>query len=200
MQRSVTRRKQGSLQASLPVELKYSYFLYIISHLTLFTLFHRQQQNRDNLSFCAHECWPSAFLIFLQTSMYEKQHIHIGQPPFNPSHSALMACLLLTTSLDLKEDACLSRRHFLSVPQFFLSSPFALPCLPPLTHWSSLTEKVWNRLRVGPQNKEAWQRFKSVWSYSRMGLCLHRASRRGKPAGNNPQLKALCCLSPQSSN
>lgn len=92
-----------------------------------------------------------------------------------------------------------------SVPPVFLSSPFALPLpalLPhlPLSHWSSLTEKVWNRLRVGPQNKEAWQRFKSVWSCSRMGLCLHWASRRGKAAGSNPQLKALCRFSSQSSN
>lgn len=106
--------------------------------------------------------------------------------------------------LILKRMYALSRRHFLSVPPFLPPpSPLRLasPCPPPpLSHWISLTKKVWNRLRVGPQNKEAWQRFKSVWSSSRMGLCLHWASRRGKPAGNNLQLKALCCFSSQSSN
>lgn len=124
-------------------------------------------------------------------------------PLLNSATVALMAHSLFTTSLDLKK-----RMHAYPVGIFplflrfsFLPFRLASPCPPPpLSHWSSLTEKVWNRLRVGPQNKEAWQRFKSVWSWSRMGLCLHWASRRGKPAGNNPQLKALCCFSSQSSN
>lgn len=39
---------------------------------------------------------------------------------------------------------------------FFLSCPFQL-------HLSSLTEKVWNRLKVRPQNKEPWHVLKPVW-------------------------------------
>lgn len=37
-----------------------------------------------------------------------------------------------------------------------LSCPFQL-------HLSSLTEKVWNRLKVRPQNKEPWHILKPVW-------------------------------------
>lgn len=134
-----------------------------------------------------------------------EQHLYLGQPPFfNAAQSALLAVHCSPPPRILK------RMHAYPVGIFplFLSFSFfpfrlASPCpppTPPLSHWSSLTEKVWNRLRVGPQNKEAWQRFKSVWSWSRMRLCLRWASRRGKPAGNNPQLKALCCFSSQSSN
>ena len=31
-------------------------------------------------------------------------------------------------------------------------------------HLSSLPEKVWNRLEVGPQNKKLWQAVKPVWN------------------------------------
>lgn len=31
-------------------------------------------------------------------------------------------------------------------------------------HLSSLTEKVWNRLKVGPQNKKLWHVVKPVWN------------------------------------
>lgn len=48
---------------------------------------------------------------------------------------------------------------FFFFSSFFFSSfpaPFQL-------HLSSLTEKVWNRLKVRPQNKEPWHVLKSVW-------------------------------------
>lgn len=146
-------------------------------------------------------CFPCWWAIVVRT---ENNISTQAQPTFELGHRALMACSLFTTSLDLKEDVCFIPSAFsLCSTIFFPFFPFRLasPCPPPpLSHWISLTKKVWNRLRVGPQNKEAWQRFKSVWSWSRMGLCLHWASRRGKPAGNNLQLKALCCFSSQSSN
>ena len=42
---------------------------------------------------------------------------------------------------------------------------FFFPFPAPLQlHLSSLTEKVWNRLEVGPQNKKLWQAVKPVWN------------------------------------
>lgn len=154
--------------------------------------------------FCAHDYLP----VYVFPTVHPECYVQKTTNPHRPVpllnsvtvHSWLVRCS--------PPPWILKRMHAYPVGIFplflrFSFFPFCLasPCPPPpLSHWSSLTEKVWNRLRVGPQNKEAWQRFKSVWSYSRMGLCLHWASRRGKPAGNNPQLKSLCSFSSQSSN
>lgn len=44
-------------------------------------------------------------------------------------------------------------------------NPLFFCFLPPLQlHLSSLTEKVWNRLKVGLQNKKLWHAVKPVWN------------------------------------
>lgn len=60
----------------------------------------------------------------------------------------LTACLLSLFAVTLDQ----RNPHF-----FFFPAPLQL-------HLSSLTEKVWNRLKVGPQNKKLWQVVKSVWN------------------------------------
>lgn len=110
----------------------------------------KHQTRRGNPTFCTLNFPPRMFSLPLaQSRTYGGQHIHTGQPLSEPGHSAVMSCSPFATSLDLKEDACLSRRHFPSVPPFFsflpLSPRLSLPPPPPhlpLSHWSSLTEKV----------------------------------------------------------
>lgn len=127
------------------------------------------KQNKLPQEICLFVCAqpPSPVRFPCRWSRAAQKTTHPQRPaPFELSHNALMACSLFTTSWILK------RMHAYPVGIFplflhFSFFPFRLasPCPPPpLSHWSSLTEKVWNRLRVGPQNKEAWQRFKSVWS------------------------------------
>lgn len=57
----------------------------------------------------------------------------------------LAACLSLL-SLPIRE------AHALSFPA------------PTQSYSSSRTEKVWNRLKVGPQNKKPWHVIKAVWN------------------------------------
>lgn len=63
-----------------------------------------------------------------------------------PSNSAANSLSLFAVTLDQRNP------HF-----FFFPAPLQL-------HLSSLTEKVWNRLKVGPQNKKLWHVVKPVWN------------------------------------
>lgn len=68
-------------------------------------------------------CWST-------TVVYTENNIHIRQSTLELIHRALTASSPFTTSLYLKEDVCLSRLHFPSVPPFFFlpfSSCLSLP-------------------------------------------------------------------------
>ena len=83
--------------------------------------------------------------IFLADKIQSTIELQISRK--TRSNSQLTACLYLL-SLWIRE-----------THTFFF--PFPVPLQ---LHLSSLTEKVWNRLKVGPQNKKLWHVVKPVWS------------------------------------
>lgn len=82
------------------------------------------QRQQYKTSFCHRKsilpCWST-------TVVHTENNIHIRQSTSELSHRTLTASSPFTTSLDLKEDVCLSHLYFPCVPPFFCL-PFS-PCL-----------------------------------------------------------------------